>query len=109
MLLPAPGLSSGFVRRAGARAEQGSKQGADGGEFPVSVHEGPQHGVAALYRRLHNAGGAERVDAVFQFGGAGAGSCGRWMNTDFGIMQCTPLRISTTCVTRQSPTMDDSA
>ena len=28
---------------------------------------------------------------------------------DFGIMQCTPLRTSTTWVTRQSPTMETSA
>ena len=27
---------------------------------------------------------------------------------DFGIMQCTPLRTSTTCETRQSPTIDTS-
>jgi hypothetical protein len=25
-----------------------------------------------------------------------------------GIMQCTPLRMSTICVTRQSPTIDTS-
>ncbi len=30
------------------------------------------------------------------------------VNTDFGIMQCTPLRTSTTCETRQSPTIDTS-
>ena len=28
---------------------------------------------------------------------------------DFGIMQCTPLRMSTTCETRQSPAIDTSA
>ena len=28
---------------------------------------------------------------------------------DFGTMQCTPLRISTTWLTRQSPTIDVSA
>jgi hypothetical protein len=30
----------------------------------------------------------------------------RVVKTDFGIMQCTPLRMSTTCVTRQSPTIE---
>ena len=30
------------------------------------------------------------------------------VKTDFGIMQCTPLRTSTTWLTRQSPTMDTS-
>ena len=32
-----------------------------------------------------------------------------FVKTDFGIMQCTPLRTSTTCETRQSPTMETSA
>jgi len=31
-----------------------------------------------------------------------------FVNTDFGIMQCTPLRTSTTCETRQSPTIETS-
>ena len=31
------------------------------------------------------------------------------VKSDFGIMQCTPLRISTTCETRQSPAIDTNA
>ncbi len=31
---------------------------------------------------------------------------GKLVKIDFGIMQCTPLRTSTTCDTRQSPTME---
>jgi hypothetical protein len=35
-------------------------------------------------------------------------NCYRCLKIDLGIMQCTPLRISTTCETRQSPTIEVS-
>ena len=31
-----------------------------------------------------------------------------FVKTGFGIMQCTPLRTSATCETRQSPTIETS-
>jgi hypothetical protein len=35
-------------------------------------------------------------------------NCYCFVKIDLGIMQCTPLRISTTCETRQSPTIEVS-
>src|ERR1700730_8725258 len=67
VLLPAPGLAGGrIVRPARARTEQGNEpRAAGGGEFPAFVHvRNSYHGPAALYRRFHNGGDADSVDAT---------------------------------------------
>ncbi len=78
---------------------------------PVTAHH--------LDERLQIGGRRHHVDGAT--GGHGAGGCERddecedpeerydfLLKADFGIMQCTPLRTSTTWLTRQSPIIDVS-
>jgi len=83
------------------------------GRYTVFVPSVPTPLAGAVYvltrERVHpvSVGFAQAFKTVSRWG-AGAKDLVAAMatNTCLGIMQCTPLRISTTCVTRQSPTIE---